>query len=143
MKKFFSFLLLLFFFPLTAKAAQKPLEVFVSLAPQQFIVDRIGGPLVRSHLLVDKGQDPHSFEPAPKQLMELGGARLYFTVGLDFERQLVGRLGKSFTDLRFVAMDSGIDKLPMAETGDGEGHQGEKDPHIWLSPLLVLKKVPE
>ncbi len=129
------------------RATPKPLEVFVSIAPQQFLVDRIGGPLVKSHLLVDKGQDPHSFEPTPRRLVELGHASLYFTVGLEFERQLIARLGNSFSGLRFVAMDRGIDKLPMERPGEedeqagaGRRHPGEKDPHIWLSPLLLLKR---
>ncbi|MEJ2689310.1 MAG: zinc ABC transporter substrate-binding protein [Deltaproteobacteria bacterium] len=139
--RFLSPLLFLLFLPVAANSAQKPMDVFVSIAPQQFLVDQIGGPLVKSHLLVDKGQDPHSFEPTPRRLVELGRARLYFTVGLDFERQLTARLGKSYTGLRFVAMDKGIDKLPMEEHEEkGEPpHPGEKDPHIWLSPVLLLK----
>lgn len=141
----FLFPLFLLLIPLGAKAAAGPLEVFVSIAPQQFIVDRIGGPQVKSHLLVDKGQDPHSFEPTPRRLMALGSARLYFTIGLEFERQLTDRLCKNFADLRFVAMDKGIDKLPMQEHegegrhGSGKAQLGEKDPHIWLSPMLLLK----
>lgn len=139
--RFLSPLLFLLFLPVAANSAQKPMDVFVSIAPQQFLVDRIGGPLVKSHLLVDKGQDPHSFEPTPRRLMELGRARLYFTVGLEFERQLTARLGKGYIGLRFVAMDKGIEKLPMGEHEEkGEPqHPGEKDPHIWLSPVLLLK----
>lgn len=140
MKIRFAASLLLLLLLLPAAATARPMEVFVSIAPQQFIVDRIGGPLVKSHLLVDKGQDPHFFEPSPRRLMELGRARLYFTVGLEFERQLAARLGKSFAGLRFVAMDKGIHKLPMSSSDEeGKMHRGDKDPHIWLSPLLVSK----
>lgn len=146
MRIFCLYLLCSLLLPLSVRAETGPLEVFVSIAPQKFLVDRIGGPLIDSHLLVDKGQDPHSFEPTPRRLMELGGARLYFTVGLEFERMLTARLGKNFAGLRFVAMDKGIEKLPMEEheeaegaPGDEEAQQGEKDPHIWLSPLLFLK----
>lgn len=143
MRLFCALLSFLLFLPLTAKAEPGVMEVFVSIAPQRFVVDRIGGLHVRSHLLVDKGQDPHTFEPTPRRLIELGGARLYFTVGLEFERQLTARLGKSFAGLRFVAMDKGIDKLPMGEHRknqvSADATQEEKDPHIWLSPLLFLK----
>jgi zinc transport system substrate-binding protein len=130
---------------LALPAAAAPLQVFVSIAPQKFIVERIAGPHAEVHQLVDRGQDPHFFEPTPRQLAQLGKAAIYFTIGLGFEEQLVERLAQNHPDIRFLGMDKGIDKLPVTEHLGGEKkagaenshHAGGGDPHIWLSPLLV------
>ena len=47
------------------------LKAFVSITPQQYFVQRIGGSLVDVSVLVPTGADPHSYEPKPKQMAEL------------------------------------------------------------------------
>ena len=42
-------------------AAQNPLEVFVSIPPQAYLAETVGGQHVRVHILAEKGQDPHTF----------------------------------------------------------------------------------
>jgi len=132
-------LLLAIFLAFATTATARPLQVFVSIAPQKYIVDRLAGGLAEVHMLVDRGQDPHTFEPSPRQLLLLDTAQIYFTVGLEFERLLVGRMLSLNPQLKIVALDQGIAKLPMTEEEPGEAHQAEGDPHIWMSPLLVKK----
>jgi len=128
-------------------AAAASLQVFVSIAPQKFIVERIAGPNAEVHQLVDKGQDPHFFEPTPRQIARLEKAVIYFTLGLVFEEQLVEGFAQNHPGIRFLPMDKGIDKLPVTEhlgsekkaKGEGSHRPGGGDPHIWLSPRLVEK----
>jgi zinc transport system substrate-binding protein len=135
------------FLLVSSAATASPLRIFVSIAPQKYIVERLAGGNATVHMLVEQGQDPHFFEPSPRQLLLLDSAQLYFTVGLEFERQLTARLTSLHQKLKIVALDAGIAKLPMTEhlpqeSGAGEDavhHEEEGDPHIWMSPLLVRK----
>ena len=52
-------------------AFASPLQIFVSIPPQKWLVEQVGGKLVSTHVLVDRGQEPHNFEPTPKQVAAL------------------------------------------------------------------------
>jgi len=131
-----------------ADAPPEKLTVAVSILPQAHFVERVGGERVRVIVLVGPGQSPHAYEPTPKQVAELAGARAYFTIGVEFERGILPRLRSSFPKLRIVDTRAGVPLRTMtgAETsaecdhGHDHGHhdhQGTPDPHIWLSPRLV------
>jgi len=118
-----------------------PLEVFVSIPPQAYLVERIGGMHVTVSVLLRAGREPHTFEPTPKQVMALGGARLYFQVGtLPFERRLAKKLAGGNTGLVVVDTSKGV-RLRQLEGHDphaGEEHrEGLSDPHIWLGPPAI------
>jgi len=145
-------LLLAFFWfmgAFVAAPAMAAMEVFVSIPPQKWLSDRIGGELVTTHVLVGSGQDPHTYEPTPRQISTLSRARLYFTLDLEFEKQIVPRLEKTVPTLRIIDTADGISKIAMTEDGHGESehdehaythggekghHRAELDPHVWLSP---------
>lgn len=125
------------------------MEVFVSIPPQKWLSDRIGGKLVTTHVLVEKGQDPHTYEPTPRQIAALSQAKLYFTLDLEFEEQIVPRLAKTVPTLHIIDTADTITKIAMTEEGHDESehdehahaHGDEKhhhhaglDPHLWLSP---------
>ena len=117
------------------------LDVVVSLAPQEWLVNRIGGEAVDGEILVSAGQDPHSFEPKPRQIARLAKARLYFTVGLPFEKRLREKIEDAEMPVRFVDNAAGIVKIPVTinEHGAGHSHHGdEDDPHVWLSPTNLM-----
>ena len=119
--------------------------VFVSILPQAQFVERVGGEHVDVDVLVGPGQEPHTFEPTPRQMTRLGRARLYFRVGLPFEETLCPKLASIHKGLEIVDTRDGIELRPMTpghagenenETGAAHG-QGETDPHVWLSPKLA------
>ncbi len=134
-------LCLLYTIPLWAS----PLGVFVSIAPQKHFVRKIGGTLVNVSILVPAGADPHTFEPKPRQMVEMSKSELYFAVGVDFEKAWLKKIAATYPRMRIIHTDEGIAKIPMAEQhrheGDGHGpnnkqghHDGAPDPHIWLAP---------
>jgi zinc transport system substrate-binding protein len=115
----------------------EPLAVTVSVLPQKYFVERIGGEAVRVSVMVPPGADPHSYEPRPRQMTELSASALYLAIGVDFERAWLRRLRSANPALRVIRTDEGVPKRPMA-AADGHAHgAGEPDPHIWLSPPLV------
>jgi zinc transport system substrate-binding protein len=118
-------------------AGAEPLAVAVSILPQKYFVERIGGEAVRVTVMVPPGADPHSYEPRPRQMTELSASALYLAIGVDFERAWLKRLRSANPALKVVRTDEGVPKRPMP-AADGHAHAaGEPDPHVWLSPALV------
>jgi len=124
--------------------AADPIQVFVTILPQQYLVQQIGAELVAVQALVAPGADPHTYEPKPSQMADLTKARLYFSIGMPFEKVWLPKIGAANPGLKVVATDQGITKLPMAEHGHDHGHahasdhaDATLDPHIWLAPQLL------
>jgi zinc transport system substrate-binding protein len=130
-------------FCLASLAFSAPMEVFVSIPPQKWLSDQIGGTLVTTHVLVDKGQDPHTYEPTPQQITALSQAKIYFTLDLDFEGQIIPRLEKTVPSLHVIDTADAIPKIAITEdkqndhgsTNKRHHHHEGLDPHVWLSPL--------
>ena len=127
--------------------AAERVNVFVSIAPQRHFVQQIGKDLVDVQVLVEPGADPHTYEPKPQQMVALSRAALYFAVGIEFEAAKLGKITAMNPRMQVVHTGHGIMKLPMAAHGhpdaeDKHGQdrhdQGNLDPHIWLSPPLVM-----
>lgn len=134
--------------PLSAglAAPSGPLKVAVSIPPQKYFVERIGGSRVKVTVMVPPGADPHTFEPKPRQLADLSEVSLYFAVGMTFEDAWLDRFLSVNRNLTIVHTESGIKKRPMTghehhDDGDVHGHEkehGSDDPHTWLSPRYAL-----
>ena len=128
-----------------------PLPVFVSILPQKYFVERIGGDQVKVAVLVGPGRSPATYEPTPKQMAELSQARLYFSIGVPFEAVWMKRLAANNPRMKVIDSRRGIQLLPMASHHhhDDEKHpagdphpahdhgMGLPDPHVWTSPARV------
>lgn len=115
--------------------------VFVSIPPQEYFVQRIGGGRFEARALVAPGQSPHSYQPTPRQMEDLSRAAAYFRIGVPFEEAIVEKIKSMNPDLAIVDTRKNI-KLESQEIPDEheEEHAGggeEMDPHIWLDPRLV------
>jgi zinc transport system substrate-binding protein len=118
------------------------MRVAVSILPQSYFVERIGGDLVTVDVLVGPGRSPATYEPTPKQMADLGSADLLVTSGVPFERSLLAKLTEILPELAIVDGLTGIELQPMPDhhdhAGGGESHDhGLLDPHFWLDPQLV------
>lgn len=111
------------------------MKVFVSIAPQAFVVQRIGGKNVDVNVLVQPGREPHTFEPTPKQIAQLADSQAYFSIGVSFESRLVQKLKGSFKGVAIVDMS-----LDVGHNGENHDHDHECDPHTWLSPRLLKQQ---
>jgi zinc transport system substrate-binding protein len=124
----------LFLLPVNVLAANQ-LELFVSIAPQKFLADRIGKDRVNTQVLIAEGQSPHLFHPSTRQLAAISKAVLLFTVDMEFERILVDKLSQTSASLKVVNSAQGIEKIIFP------GHHGHAglDPHVWLSPPELIQ----
>ena len=135
-----------------AASEKKRVKVFVSVMPQAYFVEQVGGSLVKVDVLVAPGQSPHTFEPTPKQMAKLAGAEIYFEIGMPFEAQLLKKVIATNKRLRIIDTTQGL-KLRGYEQPDNQAArkgndakkefgahvhaEAERDPHIWLNPRLA------
>jgi zinc transport system substrate-binding protein len=61
---------------------QTPLPVTVSIIPQKYFVEKIGGPLVEIEVMVPPGATPEQYEPKPKQMAAISMSKIYFACGV-------------------------------------------------------------
>lgn len=124
--------------------AVKKLAVFVSIAPQKYFVQQIGRERVDVQVMVQPGASPATYEPKPRQMAALSKTHIYFAIGVPFEKNWLKKIAAANPNMRVVHTDDGIQKIPMsAHRHRSEQYQekdlhGEPDPHIWLSPTLVM-----
>lgn len=118
-----------------ARNEPNKLVISVSILPQQWFVDQIGGDRVRTQALVGSGDDPHTYEPSPKQMTNLADSELYFTIGVEFEAVWLPRFESSNPKMQVVDSAAGIERIPAIGEHENAGSTGsETDPHIWFSP---------
>jgi zinc transport system substrate-binding protein len=113
--------------------------IAVSIMPQAYFAGRIGGDLVELMVLAGPGQNPHSYEPTPRQFSELARAALWVLSGTEFEISLRPKIESLFPGLAVVDGTEGVRFRNL----EAHGHEGEeeredgglsieKDRHTWL-----------
>lgn len=108
--------------------------IFVSIAPIKPLVEAIVADGFDVKVLVPAGASPETYEPTPKQFIELNNARMVFSTGLlDFEKAL---LDKVYDQSRVVNLSHGITTIAgsCSHTHHGKHCHHGIDPHIWCSP---------
>jgi zinc transport system substrate-binding protein len=124
------------------------LHVMVSILPQKYFVERVGGEYVDVGVMVEPGASPATYEPKPAQLKALSSAVAYFSIGVPFENAWLDKIAGANQEMMMVDTIAGVERMPMGahqhhdEEGDEEEAEGEQaegvlDPHVWLSPELV------
>jgi zinc transport system substrate-binding protein len=138
---------------ITVTAHAKPFPVFVSIPPQKWLVEQIGGDLVNTQVLLDKGQDPHTYQPSPEKITALFRSRLYFIIGMPFEREIEKKItSNKKTGIQLIDTTKKIKKIPILSSDhhhhnhhehekhdeydeyENDKKQEHADPHVWLDP---------
>ena len=154
MRKVVIFLLFVLLLPAAPPALARPLKVFVSILPQKYFLEKIGGDLVEVAVMVQPGASPATYEPKPRQMVALAKTDIYFAIGVPFEATWLIKIAATNTKMVVVHTEAGIQKVAMItqhqHAEQAEQHQGKtghrqdrhriKDPHIWLSPPLVMQQ---
>ena len=113
--------------------------LYVSIQPLQSLVDSIVGGDFEVEVLVPAGASPETFEPTPRQFVELNEAQLIFNVGLiDFETSLLGKVEQQE---KVIDLSHGIDLIEgsCSHSSHGHNHTHGVDPHVWTSPKALQK----
>jgi len=127
-----------------SRAYAEPITVFVSILPQKHFVEKIGGKWVDVSVMVVPGASPATYEPKPRQMVKLSSSALYFAIGVPFESVWLEKIAAANPAMKIVHTEASIQRRAMKahRHGEGKGAQeddhGILDPHIWLSPPLVM-----
>ena len=127
-------------------AENEKLKVFVSILPQKYFAEKLLADNGEVDVLIGAGMSPHTYEPLPQQMSKLSRADMFFTVGIPFEKVIIGRLKNLCPNLVIVQTDENIEKIKMAghhhheeshEHHHEEAHKHDMglDPHFWLDPI--------
>lgn len=112
-------------FALTVCAlARIPVQVAVSIPPQAYIVNQIGGGRVNVIVMLPPGANPATFEPKANSLLSLTKADIYFRIHVPFEDAWMKKFKAVNRRMKLIDTTKGIAVV-------------NRDPHIWLSPSLT------
>ena len=138
-------------------------DVVVTYSVLGAFVERLVGDKAEVTVLIPDGQDPHDFEPSPRDIERINDADFVVANGLDLEEGLDDTLQTAKTagvDVFFVTDHVTVLDVvdvndhsahghdhPGAQTGhshgdDGHDHEHSEDPHVWLSPATMLEALP-
>ncbi|HTR50951.1 MAG TPA: metal ABC transporter substrate-binding protein [Kofleriaceae bacterium] len=132
-------------------------KVAVSIFPLYDLVRRVAGDRVEVLLVLPPGRSEHEYDPTPKDIARLDGAKLAIAIGLDMDTW-VETIVKGAGGAPIFHVGDKIKTMPIAvePIGEAEAHAGEApdsddkpgapDPHVWLDPermKLVVDSIAE
>jgi len=155
------FVLILLTASCSRQVPQNGLLIAVSIPPQEWFVSRIAGEKANVMVLAGPGQNPHNYEPGPKQIQSLVSARAWILSGTEFEISLKPKIAALFPNLLIVDGTEGVRFRMLADhehddcDSDEHDHDGnhslaavdihehsslELDRHTWLGrdPAKIL-----
>ena len=111
-----------------------PIQVTVSILPQAFFVERIAGDLVDVNVMVRPGDDAHTYEPRPDQMIALSESVIFFSVGIEYEETWLPRFEHTNPEMEIIDSSEGITRImetiPHTHDHDEEhGHHHDNDHH--------------
>lgn len=126
-------LLILFLLTLQSLVA-KPI-LAVSIPMQEEFIQKIAGMEYEIISLVEKGVNPHDFEPKFSSIKKVNEAIAYFSIGIEFEDSWLKRFKQQNPQMQIFSSNAGIDFINFAQnTHHHENHGHDNgDKHIWLS----------
>lgn len=105
------------------------------------VVRQVGGEAIDLVVLMQPGQDPHSFQPGAADLTAVADADIIFINGWNLEEGLMNDLVTIAGDSLLVPVSAGIIPRSLNEDGhDTRGHShGPIDPHTWQAVANVIQ----
>ena len=124
------------------------LEIVVTTTFIGDVMRQVAGESPQITVLLEPGQNPHSYHPAPQDMVNISRADAIFINGLDLEEFLDDLLDGSNSTAELIVVSEGIQMLgtldqddPNAEgyeTEEDHGHGVGNDPHVWFDPNNLI-----
>ncbi|MCI6294989.1 MAG: zinc ABC transporter substrate-binding protein [Bacteroidales bacterium] len=106
--------------------------ITVSIEPLRQVVEQLVEGRYRVVTIMPQGASPESYEPTPRQMVELAESRMLFCVGtLGFEKTRLQQMTEIAPEVPVVRLSDGIE---MLEETAGCDTEHETDPHVWMCP---------
>lgn len=118
------------------KSAGGKIKVCATTYPLYDFAKNIGGDRIEAFMLLPAGAEPHHWEPAPGDIIKIGGSDVLVYNGAGLESWLGSTLTQ--VDRNKTAV---VDSSSGVELMSGEDGENGQDPHIWLDPVNAQKMV--
>lgn len=117
----------------------------VTIEPVKYFVDRLTGGNIETNVMVPMGASPATYSPTSNQIARLSSSKLYIGAGhLGFEKAWMGRIKELNEEMEIINLSDNVALIRGEEEVHGDHvHEGGVDPHIWMSPKVVLEFLPE
>ncbi len=108
--------------------------ISVTIEPQRYFAELIGGDKFTIHTVVPNGQSPETYDPTPRQMIQIGKSNAYFQIGhIGFEQAWMNNIRENNPKMQVFDLSKGFKFIEMeGEEHEGHHHEGF-DPHIWSS----------
>ena len=111
------------------------------------VISHVGGRQIDLVVLMQPGEDPHSYEPSAGDLAAVAESDVIFVNGWDLEEGLIGNLENVAQGAPLVPISANVKPQAPGMTGRAINPDGDDpehrvvDPHVWLDPHLVRQWV--
>ncbi|KAA6334579.1 zinc transport system substrate-binding protein [termite gut metagenome] len=116
------------------KKSEEQRIITVTIEPQRYFTEAIAGDKFTVACMVPKGSSPETYDPVPKQLMELSRSEAYLRIGyIGFELSWIDRLTSNAPQIQVFDTSKGIKYIRESERTSGDFYGNGIEPHIWCS----------
>lgn len=143
------------------------IEIIATLFPQYDFAKQIGGDKVNVTLLLPPGSESHTYEPTPKDMVNINNSQLFIYTGKEMEPWAEQTIAGAKKNIRVLDLSKTVDLInpedfeheheeheeqeehehehEHEEQGEHNHehneHNHEYDPHIWLDPRNAVQMV--
>lgn len=131
-----------------AKNQESRIKIVATIFPNYDFARQIGGDKVEVKLLLNSGVESHTYEPTPKDMIEIENCDIFVYTGSEFEPWAKNILSSMNSNFEIIDTSKNISlinkeefehlysKAEIIEEKHEEHHHDESsyDSHIWLSP---------
>lgn len=150
MKKIYSVLsavLLLFVFGVlfsscsVKETEEVKMSIVTTIFPTYDFARNIAGDKCEVTLLLKPGEESHSYEPAPQDILKIKECDVFIYIGGESDTWIASVLSSiEDSDAEIVTLMDCVTPLEEEHIGEaGEEHGHEYDEHIWTSPVNAIK----
>ncbi len=139
-----SLLLIIFHSCINREDAKNEDVVSVSIIPLEYFVDRLTDKALEVNVMIPPGASHATYSPTTSQFRKLAESGIYFRIEhLGYEKVWIHRLSEINPEMKVVNLMEGLEIIRGEEIDHGDHvHEGGIDPHIWMSPKVILKILP-
>lgn len=150
--------------PQNIESDNNKLQIIATIFPNYDFAKQIGGDKVEVKLLLSSGVESHTYEPTPKDMIQINNSDVFIYTGVDFEPWAKEILDSTTNNLNIVDTSKNIELINKEEfekrninseilyeeiehnheendsnTESHEHHEESSfDSHIWLSPSNAI-----
>ncbi len=122
-------MLLFFILTLIFTLAFSQISIVVSIPPLGYIFQQIGGENVKIYTLTHAGDNPHTYNLSPQQVLIIAKASIFSDLGLKDDRWISQKVLNVNPHIRVISTLSNLHRFLI-------GKDGNYNPHAWLDVKL-------